>query len=316
MSLKKKADKKPTQKLEKFTKRSLWFVAFSVCTSVVIYKFDWLVTKCPFFSWFSDNSKYFMQFPEAAQSFGVFGDFFGGVLNPIIGALTLYAVWQTLNIQHDKEDGKEQERLQQDDFNRKFDSYREVTAQITSQMLYPWAKNEPPVKGKAALARWLEIICSEKVNVAQKSGKRNFMLLTSYFLNYSPLDLYLSGTWDWQKSFYEKFGKNAQILFSIRDVKNKISFTVDASNPFEQKIDYSRSKELIDPFLKREQNTKDSNGKSVITIYKGQAEMHEDTMVFWVKKHWRNMLRNKICNAAEFVICPRFNGQFKRLISC
>lgn len=103
------------------------------------------------------------------EDFGTFGDYIGGVLNPFIAFLALLELWQTnkkqvemFQSQIDKEKIKDAEREQQDDFNRKFDSYKEITAQITSQILYPHIANGPVVEGKAALAKWIEILSSEK----------------------------------------------------------------------------------------------------------------------------------------------------------
>jgi hypothetical protein len=144
----KKNTETPTQKLESLTKIALRSLVVVSLLLIALYALSLCVQRIPF--------------PAAVAEFGQFGDFFGGVLNPIVSFFALMALWQTLKIQHEKEEVRENERLQQDDFNRKFDSYKEITAQITSQILYPHIANGPVVEGKAALAKWIEILSSEK----------------------------------------------------------------------------------------------------------------------------------------------------------
>lgn len=229
------------------------------------------------------------------ERLGQLGDYIGGFLNPFIAFFALIAIFKTTKVQvatlhrqlyeeksrNDESDrkqkAKDEERLLQDDFNRKFDSYKDVVNQISSQMLYPWAKNEPAISGKAALSRYLEIICSEEINRSQGGNQRESMLLVSCFLNYY---------------FVDGFGiepRNRNVLFVIRDIDNKVKIK-----------SYLDSVEMVNAVLEHigtgkvpPQTINNDSNDVIIRVFDmniAQREPSAERIVFFGIENWRDNL--------------------------
>ena len=271
-----------TQKLESLTKIALWSVGGAFFFLVVLYALSLFVQWIPF--------------PVAADKFGQFGDFFGGVLNPTISALTLYAVWRTLKLQHEKDDAKEEGRLQQDDFNRKFDSYKEVTAQVTSQMLYPWAKNEPAVSGKAALARWLELIKQETPDKNQGSPHRAEMLITGNLIQFMRPQS-IGGSRFNRKQL--KFMNKPSSLFFIDDFFNNIQLSPLRTMMKQYGISIKRTAK--DNLKYMRVRIKQRGNNIVIPILdRNLAKRIGDVVWFFKVDDWRESIKQDVCSACEF----------------
>ncbi len=77
-------------KTDRLISKMAWIVTAALCAIIIVYGFY-------FFNFFSE-----FKLSDQTGVWGTFGDYVGGILNPIFGFLTLIALLLTLNLQREQ----------------------------------------------------------------------------------------------------------------------------------------------------------------------------------------------------------------------
>lgn len=285
------------------------------CILIVLFFVPYIYRNCPDYSWATGSckvseTKLFNSL--TLTNLYLLGGYFGGFLGPVVAWLAIKALLTTTKKQLDfaneqlnreiskNESLQEEKKLkkaetsQQDDFTRKFDSYKDVINQITNQMLYPWAKNEPAVSGKTALAIWLELIRRESIDTNQGGPHRVEMLITGHLIQFMRPQGVGGSRFDAEQLEYMN---NPSSLFFINDFFNNIELS-----PLQTMMDQHGVSINDIANMQHIRLRLNSGGKSVVIpiLDNNLAKRVGNVMWFFKTNNWRKLLKQDICSACEF----------------